>query len=325
MIRVRIRDYGMKSGAWEPETDPLFSGPPALDTKHFCLKWRGKCLVNKFQSEIIHDPFLDPLCWRGVVRMFCCRWSGVWPANTENHWSRATCLWLSFELYKRKWSPLNRVFLHAYFFFTSDGFSSHFFSKSFDDIQSSSIKNSIILFKTSLVRRQLQFLGLLCVWQKTERSSQWFCLSVKLLTLLHFLHTLLPFPAVNKHPNSTSGSRRCTRPARLQCLPEGLFFSFPVFCHVRRHPTLLLLLTVIGTSVPNQVFTFWQTKKTVLQQTCFMPCAASAVSSALAAGPARPDRSHSTWTAHKVPNAACFTRWSVFTLHPKLLISTQWQ
>lgn len=227
MIRVRIRDYGMKSGAWEPETDPLFSGPPALDTKHFCLKWRGKCLVNKFQSEIIHDPFLDPLCWRGVVWMFCCRWSGVWPANTENHWSRATCLWLSFELYKRKWSPLNRVFLHAYFFFTSDGFSSHFFSKSFDDIQSSSIKNSIILFKTSLVRRQLQFLGLLCVWQKTERSSQWFCLSVKLLTLLHFLHTLLPFPAVNKHPNSTSGSRRCTRPTRLQCLPEGLFFFFP--------------------------------------------------------------------------------------------------
>lgn len=51
------------------------------------------------------------------------------------------------------------------------------------------------------------------------------------------------------------------------CLPGGLF----LFCDVCRHSSLLLPLTVIGTSVPNQVFTFCWWKKTVLQQTHFIP------------------------------------------------------
>lgn len=119
-------------------------------------------------------------------------------------------------------------------------------------------------------------LYLLWSWQKIDWSTDTYsaCLSVHLLVRLSiFLHAWLPSPAVNKHPDNTRNSHHthiCTHTLLHYYACQENFFFF-LFCDVCRHSTLLLPLTVIGTSVPNQVFTFCRWKKTVLQQTHFIP------------------------------------------------------
>lgn len=126
-------------------------------------------------------------------------------------------------------------------------------------------------------------------WQADESSV---CLPLHLLRL---------FPAANKHLSNTNDSHPCSKHTPCYATTLARRFAFFFFCcDVRRQSTLWLALTVIGTSVSNQVFTFWQFFFCSRQTSCPAHAATSVVSSALAAGLAAfPHCSRSPFTARK--------------------------